>query len=144
MDVDKTFEQKMDKIPLQTLKHHDKVSSEDLINKITVECASVRRNFKPTVRTRREFEPDDAVDFDTEFEKELIKVESAVDNVHLKETLPKIEEELNRWVHQYKDLLHDYSKLHDDSNKDQVIFNYFHKLVKNPLKKSIFGEVKTR
>ena len=110
----------MEKIPLQTLKIKEKIPKEELINKLTIECASVRRNFKPTVRTRRFFEPDETVDFDTEFEKEWNKVESDVDNVHLKETLPKVEEELNKWVHEYKNLLNDFSKLHDDSAKDQV------------------------
>lgn len=110
-------------MPLQTLKTITKISPEELINKLTVECASVRRNFKPTVRTRRDFEPDDDVDFDTEFEKEWIKIESSVDSVHLKETLPKVEEELNRWVHQYKDLLNELHKLHEDNVKDQVMEN---------------------
>lgn len=105
---------------MQTLKTIVKETPEELINKITIECASVRRNFKPTVRTRREFEPDDDVDFDTEFEKEWNNVESAVDHVHLRETLPKVDEELNRWIHEYKDLLHEFGKLHDDNVKDQV------------------------
>jgi hypothetical protein len=110
----------MDKMPLQTLKNIEKITSEELINNLTVECASVRRNFKPTVRTRREYEPDENVDFDTEFEKEWIKVESEVDNIYLKETLPKVEQELNRWLHQYKDLLNELHNLHDDNLKDQV------------------------
>jgi hypothetical protein len=110
----------MDKIKLQTLKNVQKVPTEDLINKLSIECASVRRNFKPTVRTRREYEPDESIGFDTEFEKEWNKVESNVDHIHLKETLPKMEEELNRWIHEYKDLLHDYSVLQNDNAKDQV------------------------
>lgn len=110
----------MDKMPLQTLKNTVKATPEELINKLTIECASVRRNFKPTVRTRREFEPDDDIDFDTEFEKEWNKIESDVDFVHLTETLPKVEEELNRWVHEYKNLLKEFHKLHDDNVKDQV------------------------
>lgn len=120
----------MDKMPLQTLKNIEKISSETLINNLQVQCASVRRNFKPTVRTRREYEPDDEVDFDTEFEKEWIKVESSVDNVHLKETLPKIEQELNRWIHEYKDLLNELHSPHEDNIRDQVMNKSFEKVLK--------------
>lgn len=111
---------KMDKIPLQTLKVVDKVASEDQINELSCQFASIRRNFKPTVRTRREFEPSDEVDFDTEFEKEVNKVDKDVDEIYLKETLPKMEAELNLWVNEYKNLLKEYKKLHEDSPKDQV------------------------
>lgn len=112
----------MEKIPLQTLKNIEKVSSEAQIDNITIEVHSVLRNFKPTVRSRREYEPDDEVDFDTEFEQELQNIDSAVENVHLRETLPKIETELNIWLREYKHLLDEYKKLHDDNIKDQVSF----------------------
>lgn len=112
----------MDKIPLQTLKNVEKIPTETQIDNITIEVHSVLRNFKPTVRSRREYEPEDDVDFDAEFEKELEKIDSAVENVHLRETLPRIETELNVWVREYKHLLDEYKKLHDDSIKDQVSF----------------------
>lgn len=114
----------MDKIPLQTLKNVEKVSTEDQINNLTVECAAVRRNFKPTVRPRREFEPDDSIDFDHEFEKELCKAERDIENIYLTETLPRIETELELWVNEYKVLLEDYSKLHCDNANDQVNTQY--------------------
>lgn len=110
----------MDKIPLQTLKNVEKVSSEEQVMNISLEVSAVLRNFKPTVRSRREFERDDSYDFDPAFEKELDKIESEVDNVYLRETLPKIEAELSNWIHEYKSLLDEYSKLHDDNIKDQV------------------------
>lgn len=110
----------MEKIPLQTLKNIEKVSSEAQIDNLTIEVHSVLRNFKPTVRSRREYEADDEVDFDAEFDKEFQKIDSAVENVHLRETLPKIETELNLWAREYKDLLDEYKKLHDDNLKDQV------------------------
>lgn len=110
----------MDKIPLQTLKSVEKVSTEDQIYNLAVEVAAVRRNFKPTVRSRREFEPDDSVDFDHVFELELCKVERDVENIYLNETLPRIEAELDLWVNEYKTLLEDYSKLHSDNVSDQV------------------------
>lgn len=110
----------MDKIPLQTLKNIEKVSTEEQIVNLTVEVASVRRNFKPTVRTRREFEPDDSVDFDHEFEKELTKVERDVEKFYLTDTLPRIETELDLWVKEYKTLLEDYNKLSTDQHSDQV------------------------
>lgn len=110
----------MDKIPLQTLKNVEKVSSETQINNLSVEVTAVLRNFKPTVRSRREFEPDDSLDFDTIFEKEIQKVESDVDNIYLKESLPKIETELAIWTNEYHTLLNELAKLHEDSAKDQV------------------------
>lgn len=110
----------MDKIPLQTLKNVEKATSEEQINNIAIACASVRRNFKPTVRSRREFEPDDSVEFDHEFEKELCKVDHDLEHVYLKETLPKLELELNVWMKDYKDLLEQFSKLQDDNVHDQV------------------------
>lgn len=110
----------MDKIPLQTLKHIEKVPIEDQIVELTVQCAAVRRNFKPTVRTRREFEPDESVDFDPEFEKEVLIIDKEVDEFYLRETLPKIEAEVNLWVNQYKNLLEEYSKLCESVPDHQV------------------------
>ncbi|CRL03165.1 CLUMA_CG016567, isoform A [Clunio marinus] len=110
----------MDDIPLQTLKVIEKVTSEEQVNNISVQIASVLRNFKPTVRSRREFEPDESVGFDTEFEKELNQIESEVDNIYLKESLPKIETELNLLVRDYKHLLTYYSKLNETDVKNQV------------------------
>lgn len=111
---------KMDQIPLQTLKPIEKVSTEDQINNLIVEVASVNRNFKPTVRSRREYEPDDTIDFDSAFEKVLNKIDSDVENIHLTETLPKIETELNLWVNEYKSLLEEFHKLREDNVRDQV------------------------
>lgn len=110
----------MDQIPLQTLKPIEKVSTEDQINNLIVEVASVNRNFKPTVRSRREYEADDTIDFDSAFEKVLNKIDSDVENIHLTETLPKIETELNLWVNEYKSLLEEFHKLREDSVRDQV------------------------
>ena len=110
----------MDKIPLQTLKNVEKVTSEDKVLNISQEINAVLRNFKPTVRSRREFEPDDSCEFDTAFEKELNRIESDVNSFHLKETLPKIEAELGLWTHEYKTLLDEFSKFHEDSIQDQV------------------------
>jgi DNA repair exonuclease SbcCD ATPase subunit len=110
----------MDKIPLQTLKPTEHKTSEELIGELQCQCASVRRNFKPTVRSRREFVRDESVEFDSVFEKELLKIDSDVEKVYLTETLPKIEEELNLWLKEYKNLLDELSKLHDDNAKDQV------------------------
>lgn len=112
----------MDNIPLQTLKVKEIVPSEDQINEISVQLASVRRNFKPTVRTRREYEPDDDVDFDPEFEKELNKIDKDVDESYLKATIPKIEAELKLWTNEYKSLLEEYRKLRDDNPTAQVSF----------------------
>lgn len=110
----------MDKIPLQTLKIKEIIPTEDQINELSVQLASVRRNFKPTVHTRREFEPEDDVDFDPEFEKELNKIDKDVDESYLKATMPKIEAELKLWTDEYKSLLDEYRKLHDNNPKDQV------------------------
>lgn len=121
----------MDKIPLQTLKNIEKTSSETQVNNLSVEITSVLRNFKPTVRSRREFEPDESYEFDPAFEKELNKIELDVDNVYLKETLPKIEAELTTWILEYKSLLNEFSKLHDDNTKDQVFVEklYFRRYI---------------
>lgn len=113
----------MDKIPLQTLKPHVKISSEELVTNLTLEVKAVNRNFKPTVRSRREFEPEDDIDFDIEFEKELDKVETDIDYIHLTATLPKIQEELDMWVREYKELLEEFHNLHEDNAADQVMRN---------------------
>ena len=111
----------MDKIPMQTLKHVEKLTSEEQVQNISVQVKAINRNFKPTVRTRREYEPEDDIDFDTEFEKELNKVESDIDKVHLKVTLPKVQAELNLWVNEYKKLLEEFHKLHEDNPVHQVL-----------------------
>lgn len=112
----------MDAIPLQTLKNIKKEPVEELINNLSVQVTAIHRNFKPTVRTRRvEYEPDENVDFDTQFEKELIKIEGSVDSIYLKETLPKIAEELNVWVQEYKNVLQEVSKLNETERKDKII-----------------------
>lgn len=110
----------MDKILLQTLKNVEKVPSEIQLDNLSIEVTSVLRNFKPTVRSRREYEPDDDLDFDTVFEKELQKVEQDVDNIYMIESLPKIEAELALWTKEYQNLRSEYEKLHEDNVKDQV------------------------
>ena len=110
----------MDNIPMQTLRHDEKPSTEELVTNLTLEVQSINRNFKPTVRTRREYEPEDEVAFDIQLEKELEKIDSEVENFHLKVTLPKIQEELDLWVHEYKDLLGQLQKLHEDEPEHQV------------------------
>lgn len=111
----------MDEIPLQTLKSIDKISSEDKIINLSVEVQAVMKNFKPTVRSRRKFEPDDSYEFDPAFEGEINKIQSVVDNVYLKETLPKIEAELALWTNEYKSLIEELGKLHQDNSRDQVL-----------------------
>lgn len=113
----------MDQIPLQTLKPVEKIPPEDQVNNLSLEVAAVLRNFKPTVRSRREFEPDDDVDFDTAYEKELQNIDASVDSVYLKDTLPRIEAEINLWLTEYKNLLDEFSKLNETEVKDQVSEN---------------------
>lgn len=103
----------MDKIPMQTLKHVEKVSSEEQINNLAIGLKSVQRCFKPTVRTRRVETPE--LD-----DKAVASLEYDIECHHLKETLPKIETELNLWTRDYKDLLEHIQKLHEDDKEDQV------------------------
>lgn len=115
----------MDKMPLQTLKIVEKVSSEDRINELYVQCASVRRNFKPTVRTRRDFERDDSVEYDHIFEEKIEEIEADIEDIYMKETLTLIEEELRVWKDQKKYLLIEYNKLHETEPQDQVSLRSF-------------------
>jgi hypothetical protein len=110
----------MEKIPLQTLKKVEKVSSEDRINELYVQCASVRRNFKPTVQTRRVIERDESVEYDHIFEEKLEEIEADIEDIYMKETLTLIEEELRVWKDQKKYLLIEYNKLHETEPQDQV------------------------
>jgi hypothetical protein len=111
----------MEKIPLQTLKPKvEKISSEDRINELYVQCASVRRNFKPTVQTRRTFERDESVEYDHIFEEKLEEIEADIEDIYMKETLILIEEELRVWKDQKKYLLIEYNKLHETEPQDQV------------------------
>lgn len=110
----------MDKIPLQTLKVREIIPVEDQMNELSVQIASVHRNFKPTVRSRREFEPDDSVDFDPEFEKECIRIDKDVDESYMKETLARVDAELKLWTNEYKSLLSEYKKLKEDNPENQV------------------------
>lgn len=110
----------MEKIRLQTLKNIERIPPEDRIRDLFLEIAAVQRKFKPTVRSRREFEPDDTIEFDNKFEEKMIGIQKKVEEAYMKNTLALVDDELEMWTDEYNQLLKDYAKLREDNPKDQV------------------------
>lgn len=94
----------MEKIPLQTLKELEKTSLEEQIKNLSLQVSAVLKSNERS-RLRRKYE------YDPKFENELINLESDIQNIHLRETFSKIEENLAAL---------ELKMLHEDKTENQV------------------------
>lgn len=139
---------------LQTLKQKpEKIPLEDQFREIDLALESVRRQHKPTVATRR-FDYDSVEDkekYDPEMERRRMMLDESINNLTLKETMPKIQIHINRLTKEYEELLVEYKKLRDDVKSDQDLLKnadtriheiFAKRAMYEDIKQSLFKEVK--